>query len=88
MPPQIDPELCRMCGTCLLMNPGGIAVSEILRFKCYHTQGMPGMARALYAGLPDNKKLRPGEDLSVYERACRYRLPLASLLKDAEGLLA
>jgi len=84
----IGTHVCRMCGTCLRTNPGGLAVSEILRFKSYHAQGMPGMARAYYAGLPEDKKLRPGEDRSPYDRACRYGLPLASLLKDAERLLA
>lgn len=84
----IGPHVCRMCGACLRTVPGALAVSEILRFKSYHTQGMPGMARTLYANLPESEKPQPGQDLSAYDRACRYGLPLAALLRNAERLLA
>lgn len=79
---------CRMCGACENANPGGIAVSDILRFRGYAIgYGDIENARKLYASLPDNSKITPGEKLTDYEKACPYGLPVAKLLKDAGGIL-
>ncbi|HOI45109.1 MAG TPA: aldo/keto reductase [Candidatus Aminicenantes bacterium] len=80
--------VCRMCGRCRREMPGGVPVSEILRFRSYHRQGMTEAARAMYAALPEGERLRKGLDLSGYSGVCRYGLPLPELLEEAHGLLA
>lgn len=81
-------RICRMCGNCQRLNPGGVAVSEIFRFKMYHSgYGMPNLGKSLYATLPKHEQVNPTVDLTPYEKACPYGLPVANLLKEAHALL-
>jgi len=84
----MDSGYCRMCGACERANPGGVAVSSILRFKGYYTGfNDPEQARSLYAGLPAHARVESAGDLEPYEKACPYGLPVASLLRDARRML-
>jgi predicted aldo/keto reductase-like oxidoreductase len=84
----MDSSYCRMCGACEQANPEGVAVSSIMRFKGYYT-GFDDreQARSLYAGLPGRARIDSAGDLEAYEKSCPYGLPLASLLRDAHGML-
>ena len=79
---------CRMCGACERANPGGVAVSDILRFSGYHTGfGQVDQSRAMYARLPQGKRVDAVKNLEQYEKACPYGLPVAKLLRKAHGKL-
>ncbi|MFC1608023.1 hypothetical protein ACFL47_08635 [Candidatus Latescibacterota bacterium] len=81
-------SVCRMCGECERRNPGGIAVSDILRYTMYHAcYGTPEKARKLYGALPRKLKVDMGKCLDRYEHACPYGLPLADMLRDAHRRL-
>lgn len=80
---------CRMCGACERANPRGVAVSDILRFSGYYSGfGETESARTLYAGLPKSRRVKAVKDLSRYDRACPYGLPVAELLRKAQARLA
>jgi len=80
---------CRMCGACERANPGGIAVSDILRFRGYYTGfGERESARKMYAQLPKSRRVEAVKDLTPYERACPYGVRLTTLLRDAQTKLA
>jgi uncharacterized protein len=82
-------EYCRMCGACERANPNGIAVSTILRYTGYVTGfGRGDEARGFYAALPAHMRADAAGDLSSYERACPYKLPVAKLLTRAHRMLA
>ena len=79
---------CRMCGACERVNPGGIAVSDILRFSGYFIgQGQPALAKSLYSALPKSARVNAVKNLLAYEKACPYDLPVAKLLRKAQRLL-
>lgn len=80
---------CRMCGACEQANPDGVAVSTILRYSGYSTGfGLTEEARSFYAVLPPYARVDAAGDLSSYERACPYGLPVAELLTKAHSMLA
>lgn len=80
---------CRMCGACEQANPNGVAVSTILRYSGYSTGfGLGDQARSFYAALPPHARVDAAPDLSQYERACPYGLPVAELLVKAHRMLA
>jgi hypothetical protein len=80
---------CRMCGACEQANPDGVAVSTILRYTGYSTGfGLTEEARSFYAALPTHARVDAAGDLSSYERACPYGLPVAELLTRAHSMLA
>ena len=85
----ISGHICRMCGACERENPGGAAVSSILRYSMYYTgYGEKQEARFLYARLPRHTRVEAAKDLTRYERLCPYGLPVAKMLRDAQILLA
>ena len=85
----IDDHYCRMCGACERENPGGVAVSDILRFSGYYIGfGEQDMARVLYRAVPESRRIESGKDLSTYEKACPYGLPVVKLLRKAQSRLA
>ncbi len=80
---------CRMCGACERANPGGVAVSDILRFAGYHKGfGQETVARMMYASLPSERRVESVKDLSRYEKSCPYGLPVVSMLREAQSRLA
>ena len=80
---------CRMCGACERANPGGIAVSDILRFRGYAIgYGDIKSARKMYSSLPDDSKIGMSKNLNNYEKNCPYGLPVAKLLTEAGRILA
>ena len=84
----IDRGYCRMCGACQRANPGRLAVSDILRFDGYYKGfGQESVARNLYASLPPECRVEAVKDLSRYEEACPYGLPLVSMLREAQARL-
>ncbi len=84
----MDGWYCRMCGACERANPGGVAVSSIMRYSGYHTGfGDVENARAMYRALPKERRVEAVKDLSRYEKSCKYGLPLAKLLRDAQAKL-
>ncbi|MFC1509795.1 hypothetical protein ACFL60_08970 [Candidatus Omnitrophota bacterium] len=79
---------CRMCGACERANPGGIAVSDIMRFSGYYTGfEQVDMSRRMYAKLPRFAQVNTADNLKQYEDACPYGLPVASLLTKAHEKL-
>ena len=81
--------VCRMCGACERAHPGGIAVSDILRYSMYYSAyGKPQKARRLYADLPSTSRIYGEAGLGRYELSCPYGLPVASMLKEAQAQLA
>lgn len=85
----ISDHYCRMCGACERANPGGVAVSDILRFSGYYTVfGEQDKARALYASIPKPRRMEAIKDLSMYEKACPYGIPVVKLLRKAQARLA
>jgi hypothetical protein len=77
-----------MCGACERANPGGVAVSDILRFSGYYIgHGQKALAKSLYAALPGYARVDAAKKLEQYEKACPYGLPVAKLLRKAERLL-
>ncbi len=85
----MDDNYCRMCGACGRANPGGVAVSDIMRFRGYCLGfGKHEEARALYAELPAHARADAVRDFGAYERACPYSLPLTKLLPEAHRLLS
>ena len=84
----IGGHVCRMCGACERANPGGVAVSDILRFSGYFIgHGQPALARSLYAALPKSARMNAVKNLESYEKACPYGIPVAKLLRKAQRLL-
>ena len=84
----IGGHVCRMCGACERANPGGVAVSDILRFSGYFIgHGQPALARSLYAALPKSARVDAVKNLAPYEKACPYGLPVVKLLRKAQRLL-
>jgi uncharacterized protein len=80
----MNDHYCRMCGACERANPGGVAVSDILRFSGYYTGfGESETAKAFYAELPKSKRVDAAKDLGHYEKACPYGLPLTKMLRKA-----
>jgi len=80
---------CRMCGACERANPGGVAVSDVLRYAGYYRGfGQESIARRMYASLPKSRRVEAVKDLSKYEKACPYGLPVAKLLREAQAKLA
>ena len=85
----MNSHVCRMCGICEREDPGGVAVSDILRYSMYFTAyGDPNGARALYAALPSRSRVGTATNLDRYEKACPYGLPVAAKLREAHSLLA
>ena len=85
----IGGHVCRLCGACERANPGGVAVSDILRFSGYYIgYGQPAIAKSLYAALPKYARVESAKDLNIYEKMCPYNLPVAKLLRKARRLLA
>lgn len=85
----IGSHYCRMCGACERANPGGVAVSDVLRYSGYYTGfGQTEIARAMYASLPKSRKVEAVKDLSRYDKACPYGLPVKKLLRKAQARLA
>ena len=79
---------CRMCGACERANPGGIAVSDIMRFSGYYTGfEQVDLSRRMYAKLPRFAQVNASGNLKQYEDACPYGLPVASLLTKAHEKL-
>ena len=79
---------CRMCGACERANPGGVAVSDIMRFSGYYTGfEQVEMSRRMYAKLPHFARVTAADNLKRYEDACPYGLPVASLLTKAHEKL-
>ena len=80
---------CRMCGACERANPDGVAVSDILRFAGYHRGfGQETVSRIMYASLPKHRRVEAVKDLSHYEKACPYGLPVVKMLREAQSRLA
>jgi len=70
-------SVCRMCGACERAHPGGVAVSDILRYSMYYSSyGLPQKARRLYAALPRTSRIDSKADPGRYERSCPYGLPV------------
>ena len=85
----MSPYVCRMCGACQRAVPGGVPVSDILRFSMYHTgYGERETARSLYSRLPGHARVDAVDDFSPYERACPYGVKIGDLLKKAHARLA
>ncbi len=82
-------KYCPMCGACERANPNGVAVSTIMRYRGY-VQGFEQTddARSFYAALPKHARVDGVSDLSSYERACPYGIPLAEVLTDTHTMLA
>ena len=80
--------VCRLCGACERANPGGVAVSDILRYAGYYIgYGQPAMAKSLYSALPKSARVEAAKDIGKYEKFCPYGLPVAKLLRKAQRLL-
>ena len=85
----MDKVVCRMCGKCEYENPGGVAVSDILRYSMYFSAyGDREGARALYLALPLNRKVHSRADIKRYEKSCPYKLPLEQMLSTAHRTLS
>jgi len=85
----IGGHICRLCGACENANPGGVAVSHILRFAGYYFgHGQKNMTRAMYASLPKSARVEAAKNLDLYEKACPYGLPVTKMLRKAQNLLA
>ena len=81
--------ICRLCGACERANPGGVAVSDILRFMGYAIgHNKPDMAKACYRALPKHARVEAARNLASYEKSCPYNLPVEKLLRKAQILLA
>jgi predicted aldo/keto reductase-like oxidoreductase len=84
----MDGNYCRMCGACERANPGGIAVSDILRFRGYAIgYGDIKSAQKMYAALPEESKIGTARNLDNYEKNCPYGLPVAKLLTESLRIL-
>ncbi len=85
----IGGSYCRLCGACEQANPGGIPVSDIMRFSGYYTGfGQTDQARALYTQIPASRRVNAVKNLLSYEQSCPYGLPVAELLRKAHKKLA
>jgi predicted aldo/keto reductase-like oxidoreductase len=75
---------CHGCGQLCETAARGVPVSTVLRYlRYYSVYGKRQEARALYQALPDAARCLAAADLEAAERACPYRLPVASLLRTA-----
>lgn len=75
---------------CETVLDGAAPVQDVMRWLMYHRHyGMEREARAMFASLPADVRGRLAAlDYTAAERACPQRLPIASLMREASGLLA
>jgi predicted aldo/keto reductase-like oxidoreductase len=78
-------ECCRDCGLCLPC-PQDIDIAAILRFQTLYTAyGLKNWARKLYSGL--DVDATDCTECGACEPKCPYKLPIVSMLKDANKCL-
>ena len=82
---QFDGKYCRDCGLCLPC-PQNLNIAAILRFHTLSiTYGLKNWAKKLYNGLEvDATKCT---ECSECETKCPYKLPIISMLKEAQACL-
>jgi uncharacterized protein len=81
---------CAGCGgLCREAVDGDVPVSDVMRcLMYYHDYGDRDLAREVFAGLPDEARMRLAEvDYSRAERACPQGLAIADLMREASRLL-
>jgi predicted aldo/keto reductase-like oxidoreductase len=82
---QFDGKHCRDCGLCLPC-PQNIDIAAILRFHTLSTTyGLKNWAKKLYNGLEVNAT--DCTECGECEPKCPYKLPIMSMLKDAQASL-
>ncbi len=82
---QFDRKYCRDCGLCLPC-PQNVDIAAILRFHTlYTTYGLKNWAQKLYNGLEVD--VTNCTECGECEPKCPYKLPIISLLKEAQVCL-
>jgi uncharacterized protein len=82
---------CAGCGRICLEAVGGtVPVSDVMRCLMYYRDyGDHDLARQIYAGLPEQTRVRLSEvDYSKAERVCPQGLAIAQLMREATRVLA
>jgi predicted aldo/keto reductase-like oxidoreductase len=84
-------DYCAGCGKiCQEAVDGAVPVNEVMRCLMYHRYyGEPEMARLVFAGLPEEVRLRLAEvDYSQAEEACPHGLAIGKLMHQAMEMFA
>lgn len=81
---------CAGCSNICGAAANGAPISDVMRHLMYYNSyGNRDLARAQFAGLPENFRTRmTALDYSAAERACPHGLPIARLIKEAGERLA
>ncbi len=88
---ETEGDYCAGCGQiCQEAVGGAVPVNEVLRCLMYHRYyGEPELARQTFAGLPAEVRRRiTAVDYSRAEQACPRGLAIASLMRQAQEMLA
>lgn len=82
-------SVCRMCGTCAVQCPQGVAIPDILRFSMYHqAHKKPELAKHYYRSLPVSSQAESCKRCGGCETACPNGLPVINMIQSAHRLLA
>lgn len=84
-------DYCAGCGSiCQAAVGGAVPVNEVMRSLMYHHYyGEPELARETFAALPEGVRQRLTQvDYSQAEQACPRGLAIASLMRQAQEILA
>lgn len=85
----LSDDYCRSCRSCEAVCPVGLPVADILRYRMYAADyGERRAARALYRSLPPSQRASACTHCGACEQACPHGLKVASMLADAERMLA
>jgi len=86
---EIGDRHCGLCGACAGQCPQGVDVPSVLRSLTY-LEGYreAGLARDAYRSLPEGKNAAACGDCSLCLVACRLRLPVMRLAREAHGRLS
>lgn len=80
---------CHGCGHLCETAAKGVPVATVLRYyRYYETYGKRDAARALYQALPPEARAPASADLDAAQAACPHGLPVAELVRIADGRLS
>lgn len=86
---EIGDRHCGLCGACAGQCPHGVDVPSVLRSLTYlDGYREKGLARSAYRSLPAGRNAEACADCPSCRVACRLRLPVGRLAREAHGRLS
>jgi len=80
---------CTLCGACTRSCPQNVSIQDLMRNYDYYCvqQGKPEIGREQFAQLPSVRTAAHCGNCGTCERVCPQRLPVRSLIRDADRVL-